>query len=120
MDDRQRRDFTLFVNQRSHVLLRAAYALTGDQHAAEDLVQNALAKVAARWNRIEGEPEPYVRRVLYREFVSAWRWRRRRPEYVTDRPPERPSTGWRTRSSRPTSPRARCVGPSGVACAGSR
>ena len=45
--------------------------------------------MAGNWGRIDGEPEPYVRRVLYREIVSAWRWRRRRPEYVTDRPPER-------------------------------
>lgn len=82
-------DFTLFVSQRGHALLRAAYALTGDQHAAEDLVQSALAKLAGHWSRIDGEPEPYVRRILYREFVSAWRWRRRRPEYVTDRLPDR-------------------------------
>jgi RNA polymerase sigma-70 factor (sigma-E family) len=90
MDEGQLREFTLFVIQRSHVLLRAAYALCGDQHAAEDLVQSALAKAAGRWGRIEGEPEHYVRRVLYREFVSAWRWRRRRPERVTDQVPERP------------------------------
>ena len=89
MDERELTDFTLFVTQRSHALLRAAYALAGDQHAAEDLVQTSLAKAAGNWSRIAGEPEHYVRRVLYREFVSAWRWRRRRPEQVTDRLPER-------------------------------
>jgi RNA polymerase sigma-70 factor (sigma-E family) len=91
MDERQRRDFTLFVTQRSHALLRSAYALCGDQHAAEDLVQGALAKAAGVWGRIDGEPEHYVRRILYREFVSAWRWRRRRPERVTDRLPDQPA-----------------------------
>lgn len=38
------RGFTEFVTERGHALLRVAYALTGDQHAAQDLVQDALAK----------------------------------------------------------------------------
>src|SRR5687767_7995911 len=37
------REFTEFVAARGHALLQVAYALTGDQHAAEDLVQGALA-----------------------------------------------------------------------------
>ena len=32
-------EFTEFVAARGHALLQVAYALTGDQHAAEDLVQ---------------------------------------------------------------------------------
>jgi Sigma-70 region 2 len=57
--------FTAFVADRAHALLKTAYALTGNRHAAEDLVQNALAKAYARWRRIDGEPEPYVRRMIY-------------------------------------------------------
>jgi hypothetical protein len=44
-------EFTEFVAQRAHVLLRIAYTLTGDQQAAEDLVQTALAKAFLRWRR---------------------------------------------------------------------
>lgn len=36
---------------RGPALLRAAYALTGDEHAAHDLVQTALAKAFARASR---------------------------------------------------------------------
>jgi len=82
-------DFIAFVAQRGHALMRTAYALAGDQHTAEDLVQSALAKTAGRWASIRGEPEPYVRRALYREFVSGWRHRRRRPELVVPVVPDR-------------------------------
>lgn len=37
-------EFTTFVRERSHALMGTAYALCGNQHDAEDLVQNALAK----------------------------------------------------------------------------
>src|SRR5690242_565782 len=48
------REFTEFVAARGHALLPAAYALTGDQHAAEDLVQGALAKAYVHWREIRG------------------------------------------------------------------
>jgi RNA polymerase sigma-70 factor (sigma-E family) len=70
--------FAEFVRARTPALLRTAYLLTGDQGAAEDLVQAGLVKVAGRWARISacGDPEPYVRTVLYREHVSRWRHHR--------------------------------------------
>ena len=70
--------FTAFVATRSAALLRTAYLLTGDAHHAEDLVQSALFLTARSWHRIDGDPEPYVRRILYTQNVS--RWRRRRVE----------------------------------------
>jgi len=39
-------------------------------------VQTALFKAAKAWHRIEGDPEPYVRRILYTQNVSWWRSRR--------------------------------------------
>ena len=75
MDEGTRQDFTEFVAARSRQLTRLAYVLTGDQHAAEDLLQNALVKAAANWGRIHTAPEAYVRRIMYREQVS---WLRRR------------------------------------------
>ncbi|WP_226900342.1 SigE family RNA polymerase sigma factor [Nonomuraea phyllanthi] len=50
----QQRDFADFVAARSDSLIRLAYVLTNDQHAAEDLLQSALAKTAGRWRRIRG------------------------------------------------------------------
>jgi len=88
VDDTVEREFTEFVTDRAHVLLQVAYALTGDQHAAEDLLQGALAKAFARWRHIEGAPEAYVRRILYRDHVSAWRRFGRREIPVAD-PPDR-------------------------------
>ena len=83
-------EFEEFVRVRTPALLRTAYLLTGDQHAAEDLVQAALERTAARWRRIDrsGGPEAYVRTVMYRLQVDRWRRRRRVVEAVTDAPPE--------------------------------
>jgi hypothetical protein len=41
VEERTRQDFADFVAARSTELLRLAYVLTGDQHAAEDLLQTA-------------------------------------------------------------------------------
>ena len=68
--------FREFAYARTPALSRTAYLLTGDAHLAEDLVQTALFKAAKAWHRIEGDPEPYVRRILYTQNVSWWRARR--------------------------------------------
>jgi len=91
VDERARQDFAEFVAGRSAELLRLAYVLTADQHAAEDLLQSALAKSAARWGRIRSAPEGYVRQIMYREQVSWWRRRARRPVTVVGRVPDRPA-----------------------------
>src|SRR5262249_54481813 len=63
--------------------------LTGNQHGAEDLLQTALMKTAARWRQIRDEdPEAYVRTVLYREQISWWRRRGRHREVAVDPPPD--------------------------------
>ena len=71
-------EFNEFVVARSSALMRTAYLLTQDHQLAEDLVQTALFKAALRWGRITGDPEPYVRRILYTESISWWRRRSRR------------------------------------------
>jgi RNA polymerase sigma-70 factor (sigma-E family) len=81
--------FREFVAARGQALTRAAYLLTGDQHLAEDLLQNVLSRIAGRWERLQakGSPEAYIRTSLYREYVS---WLRRKPnsEIPTDVLPE--------------------------------
>src|SRR5262249_32124680 len=73
VDDSARREFAEFAAARAGALIRVAYVLTGDQHAAEDLLQTALTRAAVSWGRIHTSPEAYVRRVMYREQVSWWR-----------------------------------------------
>ncbi|GAA3455285.1 SigE family RNA polymerase sigma factor [Dactylosporangium matsuzakiense] len=82
--------FAEFVAARSHVLLRAAWLLTGDAANAEDLLQTALARSWRHWERIAaaGNPEAYVRRVLFHTYLSWWR-RRWRGELPSAAPPDR-------------------------------
>ena len=68
--------FAEFVAARTGALARTAYLLTGDHHLAEDLVQTALFQAARHWERIEGHPEAYVRRILYHQNISWWRRRK--------------------------------------------
>ena len=83
MHDAERRDdFTAWVRSREKALGRLAYLLTGDRDAAEDLLQNALAKVYRRWDHISTVelPDAYVRRILVNENNSRWRRLVRRHE----------------------------------------
>ncbi|MEV2238170.1 SigE family RNA polymerase sigma factor [Micromonospora sp. NPDC049891] len=90
MDDKARARFGEFAQSRTAALIRAAYLLTGDQHAAEDLVQSALAKTYVKWPTIRHEdPEGYVRAVMYRERISWWRRRGRLRETLVGSPVER-------------------------------
>ena len=81
-----RADFESWMTARQGRLLRTAYLLTGDVHAAEDLVQTALAKLYLAWDRVCDAPsvDAYARRILVNEHTSTWRrlWRQR--EVVTD------------------------------------
>jgi RNA polymerase sigma-70 factor (sigma-E family) len=76
-----RPEFAEFVAARSPALLRTARLLTGDWASAEDLVQDSLAKCWSRWSRIEGNPEPYVQKVMLHTYLAWSRrlWTRERP-----------------------------------------
>jgi RNA polymerase sigma-70 factor (sigma-E family) len=80
--------FAEFVTARSHALLRAAWLLTGDAGKAEDLLQAALARSWQHWGRIaSGNPEAYVRRVLFTTYLNWWR-RAWRAEVPSAAPPD--------------------------------
>jgi RNA polymerase sigma-70 factor (sigma-E family) len=90
VDPTAERAFLDFVEESTPALFRVAYALTGQQHAAEDLLQTALERVVARWQRVT-DPQAYAKRVMYHEYLSWWRrWRRR--ETSVPAPPERISS----------------------------
>lgn len=86
-DDRD--DFEQFVGAVSARLLRSAFLLTHDWAAAEDLLQTALVKAWFVWGRVRGNPEPYVRKIMYHTYVSWWR-RRSFGEQPTAAPPDTP------------------------------
>jgi len=80
------------VAARSAQLYRSAYLLTTAPHAAEDLVQTALAKTYAAWWRVRSAQDPvaYVHGVLIKTFLSDRR-RRSSGELPVGDLPERPS-----------------------------
>jgi RNA polymerase sigma-70 factor (sigma-E family) len=88
VNERDRREFGEFAAARSGALMGLAYVLTANQHAAEDLLQTALTRAAARWGRIHSAPEAYVRQIMYREQISSWRRRARRRETTMADPPD--------------------------------
>jgi RNA polymerase sigma-70 factor (sigma-E family) len=88
-------DFEEWVRGRSAGLARTAYLLTGDLQLAEDLVQEALVRVAGHWRRVSrsGQPDAYARTVLHRLAIDAWRRRRVRPREVGAPRPELGAAG---------------------------
>lgn len=83
----QEEEFADFVRATSPRLLTTAWMLCGDPHVAEELVQEALTRLYARWRRVSaGNPAAYARRALIN--IHTDRWRRRRREVLTDAVPD--------------------------------
>lgn len=69
-------EFELLYDHSFDALCRLAFVLLGDRAAAEDVVQDAFAKVLARWVRID-HPPLYVRAVVVNGCRDVLRKRRR-------------------------------------------
>lgn len=69
--------FDEYVVARGPALLRFAYVLTADAHAAEDLVQSALADAYRHWRKVQraDQPDAYVRRIVVNRHLSGHRRR---------------------------------------------
>ncbi|MEU7994434.1 SigE family RNA polymerase sigma factor [Micromonospora sp. NPDC049060] len=78
--------FEEYAFARTSALVRLARLLTGDEHRAEDLVQDVLARAYARWARISrtDRPDAYVRRMLVNAHHSWWRRRSSQEISVAD------------------------------------
>jgi len=79
MDRRQTRAFEQFCAESGAELLRIATLLAPDPHTAEDVYQETLQRLAARWSRVDN-PKAFCRRVMHNIVVDHSRARARRPE----------------------------------------
>jgi RNA polymerase sigma-70 factor (sigma-E family) len=82
-------EFVEFAEIASPRLRRTAFLLCGDWHMAEDLVQNALAKVFVAWRRIRRQDAAYAyaTRTLMNCYLADCR-RKRPAEVLTDQIPD--------------------------------
>jgi RNA polymerase sigma-70 factor (sigma-E family) len=75
-------EFEAYVAAARPRLRRLAYSLCGDWHAADDVVQTALAKLYVAWPRVAraSDQDAYVRRTVARTTIDESRrpWRRER------------------------------------------
>lgn len=82
-------EFSNYVAGGRRQLYGFAFLLSRDPHAAEDLVQTALAKLYVAWPRIRhaGREDAYARKIVVRSFLDERRrpWRR---ELAVDEVPE--------------------------------
>ena len=85
--DRREREFTEFYAASGPALRRTAYVVVRDWHVAEDLTQQAMAKLYVAWPRVRvGTRMAYARRAVVNECLS--HLRRHRPETPTEVLPE--------------------------------
>lgn len=88
--------FAGFVHANSGALFKTAFLLTGSADKAEELLQDTLARLYTKWEKVAAADNPpaYVRRALANAFVSQHRRPRSRDvslsqlrEAVDDRDP---------------------------------
>ncbi|PZF85940.1 SigE family RNA polymerase sigma factor [Jiangella anatolica] len=83
-----------YVAARRRALLRTAYLLTGDWHAAEDLVQETLTKLYVSWRRVlrRDDLDGYARKTMLHAYIDSTRrpWRR---EHAVDVVPDGGGSG---------------------------
>lgn len=102
MPDGSDAEYLAYVRGRTPALRRVAYLLCGDTHQADDLVQETITKLYARWPRISrvDNLDGYVHTMLVRAFLDDRRrgWWKVRLSAVSPDPagPDRPSPEDRT------------------------
>lgn len=76
-------DFEAFFEAEQARLFRALVLVTGDQHEAEDLLQEAFVRVWERWGRVSNLANPVG--YLHRTAINALRSRYRHAVYAAKR-----------------------------------
>lgn len=84
-------EFEEFAFAHAPRLGRVAWLLTGDHHAAEDLVQDTLTKLYVHWGRVARSDDPvrYARATMLNTYISGRR-KRSSTERPTDTVPDGP------------------------------
>jgi RNA polymerase sigma-70 factor (sigma-E family) len=75
-------DLAAFLCARGDELLRTAVLLAPGRDGGEDLLQEALERLLRNRHKVDGDPEGYLRRIMYNRAVDGWRSRTRRPEVL--------------------------------------
>jgi RNA polymerase sigma factor (sigma-70 family) len=93
-------DFAEFYRRSADECLRTVLASVGDQHTAQELVDEAFARACASWRTVSKHPAPaaWVIRTALNVNISRWR-RRRREISVAD-----PAAGTHQRAAEDGSP----------------
>jgi RNA polymerase sigma-70 factor (sigma-E family) len=80
--------FEEFLDAQLPELGRFAGSLVGDSHLAEDVLSDALVKVARRWRKVSAAENPaaYVRRIVVTTYLSDRRDHQRRRTTPTSDP----------------------------------
>jgi RNA polymerase sigma-70 factor (sigma-E family) len=76
VDRKQERAFEGFVAESGDSLLRLATLLTSDQGLGEDVYQETLHRLAARWSRV-ANPRAFCRQVMHNIVIDQARLQRR-------------------------------------------
>jgi RNA polymerase sigma-70 factor (sigma-E family) len=91
MRDGPEKDYTEYVAARIPALRRLAFLLAGDEHRADDLVQQTITTLYLKWRRASAADhlDAYVRTMLVRTFLDERRlaWARVRLFRQAPEPP---------------------------------
>jgi len=86
MSKKDQIEFTIWLQERQSIFLRAARTICFDAQNAEDVMQEALADVYLRWNKVKEHEnlDAYVIRVMVSKHADLRRkWARRKAEKET-------------------------------------
>jgi RNA polymerase sigma factor (sigma-70 family) len=78
LDEKEAAAFEAFVIESGGALLRTAVFLTSDPYVAEDVYQETMHQLSARWSKVRS-PLGFCRRVMRNIVIDRARAQRRRP-----------------------------------------
>jgi RNA polymerase sigma-70 factor (sigma-E family) len=81
VDRKQERAFEVFVAESGDSLLRLATLLTSDTGLGEDVYQETLHRLAARWSRVQN-PRTFCRQVMHNIVIDQARLQRRQVRQI--------------------------------------
>jgi RNA polymerase sigma-70 factor (sigma-E family) len=87
------KQYVEYVTARMPVLRRMAYALCGDAHRADDIVQQAITKLYVHWRKAcsVANLDQYVRKILLRVYLDEKRLAWASRVWLSPTTPDRPA-----------------------------